>query len=24
VHIDDRDCASVSYPTFWTDLERFG
>ncbi|MFI5267620.1 MAG: 3-phosphoshikimate 1-carboxyvinyltransferase [Chloroflexota bacterium] len=23
VRIDDRDCASVSYPTFWNDLERF-
>ena len=23
VRVDDRDCASVSYPTFWTDLERF-
>jgi 3-phosphoshikimate 1-carboxyvinyltransferase len=24
VQIDDRECASISYPTFWTDLERFG
>jgi len=23
VRIDDRDCASISYPSFWSDLERF-
>lgn len=23
VRIDDRECASVSYPSFWTDLEQF-
>ncbi len=22
VDIDDPDCAAVSYPTFWTDMER--
>jgi 3-phosphoshikimate 1-carboxyvinyltransferase len=24
VHLDDPDCVQVSYPTFWTDVERVG